>query len=97
MTKLKRVFITCLSFVSMASIVCHAQDKDIASLMQQLEHTDEDVQNNAYSSLIEIGEAAVPVLIVGLNHENVYVRNTIKTLCVHWLKPYRIKMLMCVK
>ena len=74
MNKHKRVFITCLSFVSMASIVCHAHDENIASLIQQLEHTDEDVQNNAYRSLSIIGEAAVPGLIVGLNHENAKVR-----------------------
>lgn len=45
-------------------MLCHAHDKDIASLIQQLEHTDTDVRNIACKSLAEIGEAAVPALIV---------------------------------
>ena len=77
MNKLKRVFITCLYFVSMASIVCHAHDENIASLMQQLEQFDVDVETSASKALIEIGEAAVPALIVGLNHENAFVREKV--------------------
>ena len=77
MHKYKRVSITCLYLVSMASIVCHAHDENIASLMQHLEQADVYGQDSAYSSLIEIGEAAVPALIVGLNHENVHVRERV--------------------
>ena len=73
MNTYKRAFVACLYLASMASMVCHAHDKDTASLIQQLEHTDVDVQS-AYESLIEIGEAAVPALIVGLNHEKAKVR-----------------------
>ena len=77
MNKHKRVVLICLYLVSMASIVCHAHDEDIASLIQQLGHTDEDVQNSASKALEEIGEAAVPALIVGLNHENPVVREAV--------------------
>ena len=77
MNKLKRVFITCLYLVSMASIVCHAHDENIASLMQQLEQFDVDVETSASKALIEIGEAAVPALIVGLNHEIAFVREKV--------------------
>ena len=66
MNKHKRVVITCLYLVSMASIVCHAHDEDIASLIQQLKHTDVDVQDSAYKTLIEMSEAAVPALIEAL-------------------------------
>ena len=77
MTKLKRVALIFLYLVSMASIVSHAQDKDIASLIQQFNHKDEDVKQYARKSLIEMGEAAVPALIVELNHENDKVREKI--------------------
>ena len=91
MNKPKRVFITCLFLVSMASIVSHAQDKDIALLIQQLEHTDEDVQYSARKSLIEIGKAAVPALIVGLNHENAVVRKEVVGILRDiWLNNRRI-------
>ena len=70
------LFVVSLCFAgSMASIVCHAHDENIASLMQQLEHADVDVRNSARDALEEIGEAAVPALIVmGLNHDNAVVR-----------------------
>ena len=77
MTKRKLVFITCLSFASMASIVCHAHDENIASLMQQLEHKAEDVRKSASKALMEMGEVAVPALILGLNHENAIVREKV--------------------
>lgn len=73
MNKHKRVFIAYLFLAIVASIVSHAQDKDTASLIQRLEHKDIHVQNKAYNSLVEIGEAAVPVLIAELNHENTSV------------------------
>ena len=69
MNKHKRVFITCLFLAIMASIISHAQDKDIASLMQQLKHTDVDVQDSAFKSLIEMSEAAVPALIEALGDD----------------------------
>ena len=72
MNKHKRGFITCVYLVIVASSVSHAHDLNIASLIQQLEHTD--VRDSAAESLVEIGEAAVPALIVvGLNHENAVV------------------------
>ena len=74
MNTYKRVFVTCLFLASMASIVCHAHDLDTASLIQQLEHADTDVRKSARKALIEMGEAAVPALIVGLNHEKTTVR-----------------------
>ena len=77
MNTYKRAFVACLYLVSMASMVCHAHDQNTASLIQQLEHTDDDVLNSAYKSLVEIGEAAVPALIVGLNHEKAKVREDV--------------------
>ena len=82
MHKHKRVFITCVYFVIVASIVshahAHAHDLNIASLIQQLEHTDADVRDSTYKSLVETGEAAVPALIVmGLNHEKAVVRDRV--------------------
>ena len=77
MNKHKRVFITCLYVAIMASIVCHAHDENIALLMQQLEQFDVHVETSASKALIEIGDAAVPALIVGLNHENVHVREKV--------------------
>ncbi|MDE0184079.1 MAG: HEAT repeat domain-containing protein [Candidatus Poribacteria bacterium] len=72
-----RLVLICLYLVSMANIVSYAHDQNIASLIQQLEHTDADVRDSAGKSLIEIGETAVPALIVGLNHEKVIVRRAV--------------------
>ena len=77
MNTYKRAFVACLYLASMASMVCHAPDKDTASLIQQLEHADDDVHHSTYESLVEIGEAAVPALIVGLNHEKAKVRKRV--------------------
>lgn len=73
------LFVIPLCFAgSMASIVCHAHDENIASLMQQLEHKAEDVRDTASKALVAMGETAVPELIVmGLNHENVVVRREV--------------------
>ncbi|MDE0184136.1 MAG: HEAT repeat domain-containing protein [Candidatus Poribacteria bacterium] len=68
----KRAFVACLYLVSIGSIASHAQlqDKDIASLIQQFNHPDADVQDSARQSLAKIGEAAVPVLIEALGDTN---------------------------
>ena len=76
MNNRKRNLLICLYWVSMTGIVSHAQDQNIASLIQQLEHTDVAVQNRARQSLVEIGEAAVPALIEALSDDDkVYREN----------------------
>ena len=91
MNKYKRVFITCVYFVIVASSVSHAHDKDIASLIQQLEHAGEGVQYSARKSLLEIGKAAVPALIEALNHENAVVRKeVVRILHDMWFNNRRI-------
>ncbi|MDE0183999.1 MAG: hypothetical protein OXP71_00930 [Candidatus Poribacteria bacterium] len=83
MNKHKRVCLICLHLVYMASIVSHAQqDKEIASLIQQFDHPEARVQHSAawnaasdaQRSLVEIGEPAVPALIMALDHKNPAVR-----------------------
>ncbi|MDE0184142.1 MAG: hypothetical protein OXP71_01660 [Candidatus Poribacteria bacterium] len=74
MNKQKRYVLICLFLVSMASIVSHAQDRDIASLIQQFNNPDADVQDSARQSLAEIGEAAVPSLILASGDLDVRVR-----------------------
>ena len=74
MNKHKRTLLICLYLVSMASIVSHAHNENIASLIQQFEHADVDVQDSASKALTEIGEAAVPALIAALDHENTGVQ-----------------------
>ena len=62
----------------MASIISHAhqdkEDKNIASLIQQFNNPDADVQDSARQSLAEIGEAAVPSLILASGDLDVRVR-----------------------
>lgn len=77
MNKHKRVFPICLYLVTMASILCHAHDEDIASLIQQLEHTDANVRDSATKSLAEMGESAMPALVAALDHENAVVRHAV--------------------
>ena len=74
MNKHKRTLLICLYLVSMASIVSHAHNENIASLIQQFEHADVDVRDSASKALAEIGEAAVPALIAALDHENTGVQ-----------------------
>ena len=81
MNNRKRNLLICLYLVSMTGIVSHAQDQNIASLIQQLEHTDVAVQNRARQSLVEIGEAAVPALIEALSdHDRVSRKNATRVL-----------------
>ncbi|MDE0184084.1 MAG: HEAT repeat domain-containing protein [Candidatus Poribacteria bacterium] len=91
MNKHKLGGIICLYLVSMASIVSHAhlQDKEIASLIQQFDHPEARVQYSAawnaaldaQRSLVEIGEPAVPALIMALDHKSPDVRqNTAEVL-----------------
>ena len=58
----------------MASIVSHAQDKDTALLIQQLKHTEADVQDSARQSFAAIGEEAAPALIQALGNMEVRIR-----------------------
>ncbi len=51
-------------------MLCHANDKNIPLLIRQLEHTNDDVLNITYESLIEIGVPAVPALIEALGDSN---------------------------
>ena len=81
----KRGFIICLYLVSMASIVCHALDEDIALLIQKFNHTDAKVKEHARKTLIEISDVAVPALIVELNNENATVRAKIVNI-LHFMK-----------
>ena len=74
MNKQKRFVLICLFLVSMTSIVSHAHNENIASLIQQFEHADVDVRDCASKALTEIGEAAVPALILASGDLDVRVR-----------------------
>ena len=81
MNNRKRNLLICLYWVSMTGIVSHAQDQNIAALIQQLEHADVAVQNRARQSLVEIGEATVPALIEALSdHDRVSRKNATRVL-----------------
>jgi HEAT repeat protein len=49
--------------MSMTSVYAHTPEANIATLIQQLEHADVDVRNQARDVLLEIGEPALPQLM----------------------------------